>query len=254
MLSHAETVDMYRNLGQGGKIGITLNLSPAYPSTESSQHGNAVNRFDGFMNRWFLDPVLKGKYPEDMLDFYREKLDAPDIQEGDMERIKNSPSDFLGVNYYSRSIIKSSDEESVLGLEVVEDRDESWATNGEVFPQGLYELLIRLDREYDHPLMYITENGASFGGDDVVDGKIRDDRRRSYLEGHLEAASRAVSQGVNLQRYYVWSLFDNFEWIFGYGRRFGLIYVDYETQERIWKDSALWYRDVIKNNGFNLVI
>lgn len=255
MLSHAKTVEAYRKLGQGGKIGITLNFSPAYPSTESAQNREAVKRFDGFMNRWFLDPAMKGAYPEDMLTFYREKLDAPDIQQGDMELINNNPSDFLGVNYYSRSIVGISDQESVLELEVVENRDESWATNGEVFPQGLYDLLIRLDRDYDHPLMYITENGASFGGDDVVvDGKIKDDRRQSYLEGHLEAASRAISQGVNLQRYYVWSLFDNFEWIFGYGRRFGLIYVDYETQERIWKDSAFWYKDVIKNNGLNLVV
>jgi beta-glucosidase len=254
MLSHAKTVEAYRKLGQGGKIGITLNLSPVYPSTESTRDREAVQRFDGFMNRWFLDPALKGAYPEDMLTFYREKLDAPDIQQGDMELINNNPSDFLGVNYYSRSIVQSSDQESVLELEVVENRDESWATNGEVFPQGLYDLLIRLDRDYDHPLMYITENGASFGGDDLVDGKIKDDRRRSYLEGHFEAASKAISQGVNLQRYYVWSLFDNFEWIFGYGRRFGLIYVNYETQERIWKDSAFWYKEVIKNNGFDLVV
>jgi beta-glucosidase len=105
------------------------------------------------MNRWFLDPAMKGAYPEDMLTFYREKLDAPDIQQGDMELIYNNPSDFLGVNYYSRSIVQSSDQESVLELEVVENRDESWATNGEVFPQGLYDLLIRLDRDYDHPLM-----------------------------------------------------------------------------------------------------
>ena len=252
LLSHAKTVEAYRKLGQGGKIGITLNLSPAYPSTESTQNREAVKRFDGFMNRWFLGPALKGAYPEDMLAFYREKLDAPDIQRGDMELMKNNPADFLGVNYYSRSIVKGSDQESVLELEIVENRDENWATNGEVFPQGIYDLLIRLDRDYDHPLMYITENGASFGGDEIVDGKIKDDRRQSYLEGHLEAASRAISHGVNLQRYYVWSLFDNFEWIFGYGRRFGLIYVDYETQERIWKDSALWYKDVIKNNGFDL--
>lgn len=252
MLAHARAVEAYRKLDQGGKIGITLNFSPAYPAAESAADEAAALRYDGFLNRWFLDPAMKGSYPEDMLAFYREKLEAPDIQPGDMELIKNNPSDFLGVNYYSRSIVKNSDREPVLELEIVENRDESWATNGEVFPQGLYDLLLRLDRDYNHPVLFITENGASFGGDEVVNGKIKDDRRRDYLERHFEAASRAISEGVNLQRYYVWSLFDNFEWIFGYRRRFGLIYVDYETQERIWKDSAIWYKEVIKNNGFNL--
>jgi len=194
---------------------------------------------------------MKGAYPEDMLAFYREKLEAPDMQTGDMELMNDNLSDFLGVKYYSRSIVKSLDQEPVLELEIVENRDESWATNGEVFPQRLYDLLLRLDRDYNHPLLYITENGASFGKDEVVNGRIKDNRRRDYLERHLESASRAISRGVNLQRYYVWSLFDNFEWIFGYSRRFGLIHVDFKTQKRTWKDSAIWYKYVIKNNGFS---
>ncbi len=250
MLSHAKAIEAYRKLDQGGKIGITLNLAPAYPETESAEDKAAAQRFDGFLNRWFLDPTMKGAYPEDMLAIYREKLDAPDIRAGDMELIKNNPSDFLGVNYYSRNIVKNSEKVPVLGLEIVENRDDTWATNGEVYPQGLYDLLIRLDKDYNHPLLYVTENGASFGGDEIVDGKVNDDRRRDYLAGHFEAAARAISDGIDLQRYYVWSLLDNFEWVFGYSRRFGLIYVDFETRERIWKDSALWYKDVIKNNGF----
>ncbi|MBA3029085.1 MAG: family 1 glycosylhydrolase, partial [Desulfobacteraceae bacterium] len=130
-----------------------------------------------------------------------------------------------------------------------ENKDETWATNGEVYPKGLYELLLRLDKEYDHPLLYITENGASFGEDELMEGKVHDENRRSYLQGHFEAAHRAINKGVNLKRYYVWSCFDNFEWVFGYSRRFGLIYVDYKTQERILKDSALWYRETINRNG-----
>ena len=251
LLSHAKAIEAYRKLDQDGEIGIALNLSPAYPATESAADKAATLRFDGFMNRWFLNSVMRGAYPEDMLAFYREKLEVPDIQTGDIELMSANLSDFLGVNYYSRSVVRSSDQEPVLELEIVENRDEGWATNGEVFPQGLYDLLLRLDREYDHPLLYITENGASFGEGRVVNGNIEDNRRREYLERHFDSASRAISRGVSLQRYYVWSLFDNFEWIFGYSRRFGLIYVDFKTQKRIWKESAIWYKDVIRNNGFS---
>ncbi|MCP4754803.1 MAG: beta-glucosidase [Proteobacteria bacterium] len=250
MLSHARAVEAYRKLAQGGRIGITLNLSPAYPHTDSKEDEAAARRFDGFANRWFLDPALKGSYPEDMLSFYRDKLKAPDILPGDMELIQRNPSDFLGVNYYSRSIVKASNQEPVLELEKVENKDDTWATNGEVYPEGLYDLLVRLDRDYNRPLLFITENGASFGDDELKDGRIEDERRRSYLKRHFEAAHRAIAEGVNLQGYYVWSCFDNFEWIFGYSRRFGLIYIDYQTLERIWKDSAHWYRGVIENNGF----
>ncbi len=250
MLSHARAIEIYRKNKNNGRIGITLSLSPAYSATDSKEDQASTLRFDGFKNRWFLDPALKGSYPDDMLAFYQEKLNAPDIQTGDMALIKNNPGDFLGVNYYSRTIVKADENEPVLELSVVENRDDTWATNGEVFPEGLYDLLIRLDRDYDHPLLFITENGASFGDDEISDKKIKDERRQKYLEQHFEAASSAIAKGVNLQGYYVWSLFDNFEWVFGYSRRFGLVYVDYETQERIWKDSAHWYKNVIKENGF----
>ena len=252
MLSHARAVEIYRQLYPGGRIGITLDLSPVYTEADSQQDKIAANRFDGFMNRWFLDPVLKGSYPEDMLAWYREKQVAPDIRQGDMELIQSNRSDFLGVNYYSRTIVKAFQDEPILEFEVIENRDDSWATNGEVYPDGLYDLLIRLDNDYDHPLLFITENGTSFGDEELVDGKVMDKRRQKYLQQHFEAESRAISKGVNLKRYYVWSLFDNFEWIYGYSRRFGLVYVDYNTQERIWKESAFWYRQVITDNGFSL--
>lgn len=251
MLAHARAVELFRKREMEGEIGITLNLAPTYPATDSEDDRKAAQRYDGFQNRWFLDPALKGTYPEDMLSYYEEHLSELDIQAKDMDLIKANPSDFLGVNYYSRSIIKASLDEPVLELRTVENRDETWATNGEVFPQGLFELLVRLDQDYDHPQIYITENGASFGEDEITDGRVKDENRRKYLEGHFEAAHRAISEGVNLKRYYVWSLFDNFEWIFGYSRRFGLVYVDYESQERILKDSAFWYKQVIEQNGFN---
>ena len=250
MLSHAKAVQAFRGLLPDGKIGITLNLSPAHSASESPEDAAATRRYDGFLNRWFLDTALKGTYPEDMLTLYQEVLSEPKIEPGDMALIKSQPSDFLGINYYSRTVIRDDPEIPVLGLNTVEDKDDSWATNGEVYPQGLREILLRVDEDYDHPVLYITENGASFGDDKVVGGRIQDENRRSYIQEHLEAVHQAIADGVDLKRYYVWSCFDNFEWVFGYSRRFGVIYVDYVTQQRIWKDSAHWYKTVIQNNGF----
>jgi beta-glucosidase len=248
-LAHARAVEAFREVVPDGKVGAALNLSPVYPETDSDADKNAADRYDGFLNRWYVDSMIKGGYPEDVLEFYEKKFNAPDIQPGDMELIKNNPMDFIGLNYYSRRIVKSAGADSVLEAEVVENRDDTWATNGEVYPDGLYNLIMRVDRDYGRPVIYITENGASFGDDEIVDGEIHDERRRDYLSRHMQAAHRAIADGADLQRYYVWSVFDNFEWIFGYGRRFGIIYVDYETQKRTWKDSAKWYQLVIKNNG-----
>lgn len=246
----AKAIRSFREMVPGGKVGVALNLSPVYPDTDSDEDLAAVKRYDGFVNRWFLDPMVKGEYPEDMLAFYQDRFGVPDIIAEDMEVIKNNPMDFIGVNYYSRRVVKASDQEPVLDVEPVENKDDTWATNGEVYPDGLHDLLVRLDQDYGHPVLWITENGASFGDDEIIDGKIPDTRRQDYLLRHFQAAHRAISQGANLQRYYVWSVFDNFEWVFGYSRRFGIIHVDYETQKRTWKDSARWYQGVIKNNGF----
>lgn len=249
VLAHAAAIERFRGLVNRGKIGVAFALAPVYPVSGSDADKAAAKRYDGFQNRWFIDSMLKGRYPEDMLEFYRSRFQAPEIIEGDLEIMRKNTADFIGVNYYSRHMVKTSASEPVLGAEVVINRDDTWATNGEVYPQGLYDLLIRLDRDYDHPVIFITENGASFGDEQPVKGKIRDDRRRDFLQRHLEAAARAISQGVNLRRYYLWSVFDNFEWVFGYSRRFGIIYVDYRTQDRLWKESARWYKSVIANRG-----
>lgn len=249
MLSHAKAVRAFRELIPDGKIGISLSLYPSHPDSESEDDIAAAKRYDSFLNRWFLDPVLKGSYPEEMLNTYQAALSEPRIEPGDIALISSQPTDFLGINYYCRSVIKNDPGVPVLGFSLVENRDETWSDLGEVYPQGLYELLVRVDRDYDHPTIYITENGASFGDDHLENGRIQDDRRRIYIEEHLKAAHRAIAEGIDLQRYYVWSCFDNFEWLWGYSRRFGVIYVDYATQERIWKDSAYWYKNVIGNNG-----
>jgi beta-glucosidase len=194
-----------------------------------------------------MDPVLKGSYPEDVLAQYTERYSAPVIGKGDMDIIKSSPVDFLGVNYYSRSVIKekSSDPAKLLQSSHKPEGREYTEMGWEVYPEGLYELLMRIDREYNHPEMYVTENGAAYKDEDVEKDMVKDDDRISYLSRHFQEAGRAVQSGVRLKGYFVWSLMDNFEWAEGYSKRFGIMRVNYETLERKEKKSARWYRDFI---------
>ncbi len=252
MLAHARAIETYRSLGLDGNIGITLSVSPAYPATDSDDDAAAATIADGLHNRWFLDPVLKGTYPEDVRALYSAHADVG-IRDGDMEVIAANRADFLGVNYYSPTRVRAEPESAHFGIASLPNSDEQPAFNGEVYPDGLYDLLMRIDRDYGKPLIYITENGAGFGPEDdrLIDGEVHDVLRRDYIRRHLIAAHRAIQDGVNLQRYYLWSCFDNFEWIWGTTRRFGLVYVDFETQERIWKDSAHDFQSYIRDNGFN---
>lgn len=251
ILSHAKAVQAFRELNTGGKIGITLNLTPAYPATESADDRAAAVIADGFANRWFLDPVLNGAYPDDMLKFYHEKLNSPVIGPEDMEIIAGSHIDFLGINNYTRSVVKKSGS-SPLGYEEIKPEGSKYTDMGwEICPDGLYDLLVRVSRDYNSPHIYITENGAAFKDKLSPEGRVDDDDRIDYLRQYLTAVHRAIKDEVKVDGYYVWSLMDNFEWAWGYTKRFGLVYIDYSKDlERIWKKSAYWYRDVISNNGF----
>jgi len=255
LLSHAETVALYRQSNMKGKIGITLILYPVHPLTQIPGDINAARRMDGVINRWFLDPVLKGRYPEDILEIYESELNSPDIREGDMEKIASNSIDFLGVNYYTRMVVKYSENDPLLGYEeVIPEGAVRTGIGWEIYPEGLYEMLSRIHNEYGQPEIFITENGAAYD-DKIVsdasggDGHIHDPERIKYLERHLMEVNRAIKEGVNVKGYYLWSLLDNFEWDYGYSQRFGIIHVDYKTQERRWKSSAYWYRDVIDKNG-----
>ena len=166
--------------------------------------------------------------------------------------------DFIGINNYSctRVGIKKPEDLNNLGKLLLPRRPEKGVEvsemGWEVYPDGLHDLLKRVYNDYNHPLIYITENGTACKDDSIVDNVVQDDDRLSYLERYFEAAHRAINEGVNLKGYFVWSLMDNFEWIEGYSKRFGIIRINFETQERIWKKSALWYKDVIRENGFNM--
>jgi beta-glucosidase len=185
-----------------------------------------------------MDPLFKASYPQDVLDHLGG--DAPHIEAGDLQAI-TQPMDFMGVNYYSRAVI------SAIGPWDVHSSGRQVTEMGwEVYPEGLTELLVRLKDDYAVPPLYVTENGGAFK-DDLVDGRIHDSGRTDYIVRHIDAVAEAIAQGVPMQGYMVWSLLDNFEWASGYAKRFGIVHVDYATQARTLKDSALWYRTFLSH-------
>ncbi|MDP4094113.1 MAG: GH1 family beta-glucosidase [Bacillota bacterium] len=252
LLSHGKAVQLYRSLGYKGEIGITLDLNPMYPASDTDKDKKATIRADGYENRWFADPVLKGKYPEDMVKWYESRTTLPEIKPGDMETI-STPIDFLGINHYMPHTIKH--DPSVWPANYAKLLTGRPLTNmdWEIYPEGSYDLLTRLHRDYNGIKLIITENGAAFT--DIVNrkGEVDDDNRLDYLYGYLQQMNRAIKDGVNLAGYFVWSLMDNFEWGHGYSKRFGIVYIDFKTRQRIIKKSGHWYANVIKNNGFDLV-
>ena len=237
LLSHGLALRALREQGCKAQLGIVLNMAPMYPATASAADRAQATLEDGRLQRWYMDPLFKGAYPADVLADLGEA--APQIEPGDMEAI-GVPMDFLGVNYYSRSVI-SADKSYKAGSTGLPVTDMGW----EVYPEGLTELLLRLKQDYAVPPLFITENGGAFK-DQMVDGRVHDQPRLDYLARHIEAVAEAMRQGVTMGGYMVWSLMDNFEWASGYEKRFGIVHVDYQTQQRTLKDSALWYRDFLQ--------
>lgn len=241
LVSHGHAVEVLRNLSPGSDVGITLNLQPVYPAGESEGDAAAVRYLDGFHNRWYLDPLYRGVYPEDMLELFG--ADAPEVRDGDMARIM-TPTDYLGINYYSRHVVG----EGSSGTEprYVHDPDGEYTTMGwEVYPQGLTDLLVRVKEDYEPPAMQITENGAAYRDPAPTNGRVEDPRRVAYFAAHVAAMGDAIAAGVPLTAYYAWSFMDNFEWAFGYGQRFGIVHVDFDTLVRTPKASFAFYRDQI---------
>ena len=226
------------------QLGITLNLTPVYAANDHPETLHAVELADKMSNRWFLDPIFRGNYPEGL--FADAGVASPPIQDGDLDIIA-TPIDLLGVNNYSRSLIRARVEESgggdtqTWGYEHVAANSSYTEMGWEVYPQALTDVLVRVHRDYAPCAMAVTENGAAFA--DQWDGRdhISDPQRVHYIREHLQALGRARAQGVPVQGYFVWSLLDNFEWAQGYSKRFGIVYVDYPTQRRIIKDSGHWY-------------
>ena len=233
-------------------MGITLNMGYGAPATDSDVDRAAAQRANGMGIRMYLDPLVRGAYPADVVsDLAAQGLRLP-VVDGDLS-VMSAPIDVLGVNYYSAHLFSGTDEK---GRTVGEDGfpvsrsvlhgAPVTAMGWEIVPEGITDLLVWLSEEYPGVPLVITENGAAFDDRVDADGVVRDSDRVSYLERHVGAVAEAVRRGADVRGYFAWSLMDNFEWSYGYDKRFGIVRVDYETQERTLKESALWYRDTIR--------
>nr|BAU61813.1 beta-glucosidase [Colwelliaceae bacterium D8] len=220
--------------------GIVLNFTPCYPQSSKEEDINAAHLADQHFNQWYIKPIMDGCYPELINELPNEH--QPDIFPGDLEII-SAKNDFLGINYYTRAVYRA-DDKTQFHQELPENTpltDMGW----EIYPQAFTELLVSLNSLYSLPPVYITENGAAMP-DQLVNNAIMDLDRVDYFQEHLNAVNNAIVQGVNIQGYFAWSLMDNFEWAEGYEKRFGIVYVDYESQKRTLKHSGLLYSDFIK--------
>ncbi|HEY7047073.1 MAG TPA: beta-glucosidase [Jatrophihabitantaceae bacterium] len=267
MLAHGRAVTALRATAPRAQLSATLNLAVVRGASDSDADRAAVRHVDGLANRVFLEPMLRGRYPDDILAEMSPVTDWAFVRDGDLQTI-SAPIDILGVNYYAPSLVTAAtpelaaqlsgrwvnDPQGAPGPTVWPGTELAYsvpqpgpytAMNWRIEPAGLTELLVRLHRDYpDTPLM-VTENGAAF--DDVVAGdSVHDAERIGYLRDHIDAVGAAIAAGADVRGYYVWSLLDNFEWAWGFSKRFGLVHVDYDTQQRRLKDSALWYRDRIE--------
>jgi beta-glucosidase len=257
LLSHGWATHAIRANVRGARAGITLNLVPVEPASPSDADADACRASDGSANRWFLDPLYGRGYPADVVeDRVRDGTlssgTLPFVLRGDLDAIA-VPTDFLGINYYARHIARSTAvPETKNDTPTVRPSDELTAMGWEVWPDGLERILRQVHDRYAPPVIYITENGAAYDdhGPNGM-GPVADGARTSYIERHLRAAGRAIAAGVPLKGYFLWSLMDNFEWSFGYTKRFGILWVDYATQERSPKQSAHFYRDVIARGGLS---
>jgi beta-glucosidase len=248
--AHAVAVQSYRAEGKH-RIGIVVNLEPKYAASDDPADRAAAARADAYMNRQYLDPVLLGRYPEELGQMFGEAW--PRWPAGDLALIKQ-PIDFLGVNYYTRNVTCFDPHAWLLRAATVRQRRATYTeTDWEVFAQGLTDVLVWVKQRYGNPPTYVTENGAAFFDPPVADGgRVADPLRVDYLRTHIKAVHAAIADGVDVRGYFVWSLLDNFEWALGYSKRFGIVHVDFETQQRTPKDSALFYSNVIASNGHGL--
>jgi beta-glucosidase len=248
MLAHAQTVNLYHSKKLGGKIGITYNFMLCDLDSAATETGKiSLNLVRKAWNNLFMDPVFKGSYPQELFDRLKASQYG-DIQPGDMDIIKSAKTDFLGINYYGVNMYHEKAGAGFFGLTSGKNPDKPEMFNGFVNPTAFVAGLVSLKEQYNNPEILITENGAGYGEIDekFENGKVNDALRTAYIKKHINAIHEAIQKGVNIKGYYVWSMFDNLEWIMGYSRRFGITYVDFKTQERYPKMSYLWYQSFLK--------
>jgi beta-glucosidase len=255
LLSHGKAVPVIRVHSPGARVGIVHNLEWVEPASQREEDVAAAMRHDGAFNRWFLDPVFRGRYPGDMVAWFADAM--PEIRTGDMQTMAAS-IDFLGVNFYTRRIMAHDPAgRGTQGRSILAARQVHWPftpradfEEWEIAPEGLYRVLMRVAREYRPGYLYVTENGTSLPDAPGPDGLVHDPARTRYIARHAAAVHQAVADGADVRGYFLWSFMDNFEWGFGYTKRFGMTHVDYATQKRTVKDSGRWYSRVARENGF----
>jgi beta-glucosidase len=247
--SHGAAVKAYRAVGKH-EIGIVVNIEPKYPATKSADDAAAVKRADAYMNRQYLDPVFLGSYPDELKEIFGDAW--PQWPKEDFDLIKQ-PIDFIGVNYYTRSVTKHNEQNYPLKVSPVRQHATYTETGWEVFPQGLTDTLTWIRDRYKNPPVYITENGSAFYDPPIAENGILDDPLRvDYQKKHLRAVADAIVQGCDIRGYMAWSFMDNLEWSLGFAKRFGIVHVDFATQTRTIKASGHHYSKVIATNGQSL--
>jgi beta-glucosidase len=238
MLGHGLAIPHMRKNAPNAMHGCVFNATPAYPYSEADIGAAEYSDAEGY--HWFMDPVLKGEYPQLVLD--RQSHNLPMILEGDLDIIQTD-LDFIGINFYTRCVVRYNEHGDI--ETVPQPEQEHTFIGWEIHPQALTDLLLRLNDRYPNlPPLYITENGAA-GDDHCIAGEVNDEQRVRYFQLHLEALDAAIKAGVNVNGYFAWSLMDNFEWAYGYKQRFGIVHVDYQTQKRTLKASAIAYRNML---------
>ncbi|WP_097934915.1 MULTISPECIES: GH1 family beta-glucosidase [unclassified Streptomyces] len=244
-LGHGLAVRAIRAASSDARIGIVNNLSPIEPASTGEADLAAARRADGHINRWWLDPILGRGYPQDMVEEYGVELP---VRPGDLETIA-TPLDWLGLNYYYRQVVTADpDGTAPHAKQVSVPGARLTHMDWEVHADGLEQLLLRLTGEYGVQRIYVTENGSAYEDVVAADGSVHDPERVRYLEEHLAACARAVGKGAPLAGYFAWSLMDNFEWAYGYDKRFGLVHVDYATQRRTVKSSGRRYAELVREH------
>jgi beta-glucosidase len=250
LLAHAQALPVIRGNGSDStQAGLVLNLSWADPATDSAEDRAAADRQMSFQNRWFMDPIYNGHYPEDMRTIYEDAGIMPDVSADDLKLIATGKPDFLGVNFYTREVVAAGGDDP-RALHVIPQEGEHTAMGWEVSPQAIDSVVRWAHETYTPGPIYITENGAAFPDVVAEDGAVHDDRRVAFYQAYLANVHKALTSGVPVRGYFAWSLLDNFEWAEGYSKRFGITYVDYPTQTRILKDSGKWYAQTVQQNGF----
>jgi len=249
MASHGLAVPALREAaGRPIQVGIVLDLRPTHPASASQADQEAARRYDGLLNRMFLDPVLRGSVPADIKKMFGLLFR---IKDEDLRTIA-APIDFLGINYYTRDVVRHDKSVPFVQASTIRPEGSAYSQMWEIYPEGIYEMLTRVWNEYQPAQIYITENGIPVPDVLEADGSVHDTRRVAYLRDHLAQVHRAIADGVPVRGYFAWSLLDNFEWAHGYQMRFGLVHVDYETQQRTVKDSGQWYAGVVAKNAVEM--